>query len=181
MYCVSTVLQAVTEVLNKSHYSNSHLEMRQNPITLAEDSGQSLRFEKVGYPGHSWVKFTWWIQPWTENVRFFFKSQTLTPGSFAAICPSKMHSATFERPIFFLKDKILKKCIETVLKGYMLAQSYPLLLHKIAFQSFWVPVTVYSVIFIIRPVYLAFRLVPFFYCTVRLIEFFWEIWNQRHW
>ena len=27
------------EVLNKSHYGNSHLQMRQNPVTVAEHSG----------------------------------------------------------------------------------------------------------------------------------------------
>ena len=34
--------QAVTEVLNKSHYGNSHLQMRQNPIPIAEHSGLNL-------------------------------------------------------------------------------------------------------------------------------------------
>ena len=29
----------VTEVLCKSHYSNNHLQMGQNPITVAEDLG----------------------------------------------------------------------------------------------------------------------------------------------
>ena len=32
-------MQAITEVLKKSHYGNSHLQMRQNPITIAEHSG----------------------------------------------------------------------------------------------------------------------------------------------
>ena len=36
------IVQAVTEVLNKSHYGNSHLEMRQNPVTIAEHSGLKL-------------------------------------------------------------------------------------------------------------------------------------------
>ena len=31
--------EAVTEVLNKSHYGNYHLQVRQNPITVADDSG----------------------------------------------------------------------------------------------------------------------------------------------
>ena len=31
-------MQAITEVLNKSRYGNSHLQMRQNPIPIAEDS-----------------------------------------------------------------------------------------------------------------------------------------------
>ena len=35
-------MQAVTEVLNKSHFHNSHLQMRQNPVTVAE---------------HSWLNF----------------------------------------------------------------------------------------------------------------------------
>ena len=35
------IVQAVTEVLNKSHYGNSHLQMRQNPITFAEHSGHT--------------------------------------------------------------------------------------------------------------------------------------------
>ena len=30
------------EVLYKSHYSNDHLQMGQNPITIAKDSGQNL-------------------------------------------------------------------------------------------------------------------------------------------
>ena len=33
-------MQAVTEVLNKSRHGNSHLEMRQNPVTVAEHVGQ---------------------------------------------------------------------------------------------------------------------------------------------
>ena len=73
---------------------------------------------------------------------FFFKSQTLTPGSFAALCSSRMHSTSFERSIFFLMNKILKKCFAAVLRGFMVAQSYPILLHKMAFQPFWVPITV---------------------------------------
>ena len=32
-------MQAVTEVLNKSRYGNSHLQIWQNPIPIAEDSG----------------------------------------------------------------------------------------------------------------------------------------------
>ena len=35
-------MQAVTEVLNKFRYGNSHLQMRQTPIPIAEDSGQCL-------------------------------------------------------------------------------------------------------------------------------------------
>ena len=30
------------EVVNKSHYGNSHLQMRQNPITVAENSWQHI-------------------------------------------------------------------------------------------------------------------------------------------
>ena len=33
------ILQPITEVLNNSHYGNSHLQMRQNPVTVAEHSG----------------------------------------------------------------------------------------------------------------------------------------------
>ena len=33
------VVNAVMEVLYKSHYGNNHLQMGQNPITIAEDSG----------------------------------------------------------------------------------------------------------------------------------------------
>ena len=34
-------MQAATEVLNESHFSNSHLQMRQNPFTIEEHSGHS--------------------------------------------------------------------------------------------------------------------------------------------
>ena len=37
-------MQAVMEVLNKSHYGNSHLQMRRNPSTIAEHSGHYLFF-----------------------------------------------------------------------------------------------------------------------------------------
>ena len=37
-----SIVQAVTEVLNKSHYGNSHFQMRQNLVTIAEHSGHSL-------------------------------------------------------------------------------------------------------------------------------------------
>ena len=37
--------QALTEVLNRSHYSNSHLQMRQNPVTVAEHSGLNLKID----------------------------------------------------------------------------------------------------------------------------------------
>ena len=36
-------MKAITEVLNKSPYGNSLLQMRQNPITVAEDSGRRLQ------------------------------------------------------------------------------------------------------------------------------------------
>ena len=35
-------MQALTEVLNKSCYGNSHLQMRQNPISFAEHSERSV-------------------------------------------------------------------------------------------------------------------------------------------
>ena len=78
-----------------------------------------------------------------RKCQTFFKSQTLTPGNFGALCPSRIHSTSFDRSIFFLKDKILKKCIAAVLRGFLLAQSYPILLHKMAFQPFLQPVSVH--------------------------------------
>ena len=42
------IVQAVMEVLNKSRYSNSHLQMRQNPISVAEHSGHcEINFVKL--------------------------------------------------------------------------------------------------------------------------------------
>ena len=41
------VMQAVNEDLNKSHCGNSHLEMRQNHITIAEHSGHCLPYDIV--------------------------------------------------------------------------------------------------------------------------------------
>ena len=41
-------MQAVTEVLNKSHYGNSRLQMRQNPITIAEHFGL-IHFFHISY------------------------------------------------------------------------------------------------------------------------------------
>ena len=48
MYPYELYMQAVTEVLNKSHYGNSHLQMRQKPITIAKHSGP--------YPLKTWIK-----------------------------------------------------------------------------------------------------------------------------
>ena len=45
-------MQAVTKVLNKSHDGNSYLQMRQNPVTVAEHSCnefKSLDSQKVDY------------------------------------------------------------------------------------------------------------------------------------
>ena len=39
------IVQAVTEVLHKFRYGNSHLQMRQNPVTVAEHSGLNLKID----------------------------------------------------------------------------------------------------------------------------------------
>ena len=53
-----------------------------------------------------------------------------------------MYSTSFERSTNFLQHKILKEWIKSLLKWFMLCQSSLILLHKTAFQPFWLPVTV---------------------------------------
>ena len=47
-------MQAITEVINKSHYGNSHLQMRRNPVPVAEHSGRGHGILKSGKCGVSW-------------------------------------------------------------------------------------------------------------------------------
>ena len=56
----SFIVQAVTEFLNKSHYANSHLQMRQNPISVAEHSGQ-------------WISWKTNIQQTIVEIRLFMR------------------------------------------------------------------------------------------------------------
>ena len=43
---------------------------------------------------------------------------------------------------FFFEGQDPKKCVAAVLRGFMLAQSYPILPHEMAFQPFWLSITV---------------------------------------
>ena len=76
------------------------------------------------------------------HTRFFFKPQSLTSGSLSAPWDTRMYSTSFERSTNFLQYKILKEWIEALLKWFMLCQSSLISLHKMAFQPFWLPVTV---------------------------------------
>ena len=53
---ILSIVQALTEVLNKSHYGNSHLQIRQNPVTIAKHSGHCLQFE---YHLNNCYNFLW--------------------------------------------------------------------------------------------------------------------------
>ena len=76
--------------------------------------------------------------------RFFIKSQTLTPGSLSAPWDTRMHSTSCERSTNFLQHKILKEWIATLLRWFLLRQSTLILLHKMAFQPFWLDLTVFE-------------------------------------
>ena len=72
-------------------------------------------------------------------------TQTLTSGSLSSPWDKRMHSTSFERSTNFLQHKILTEWIEALLKWFMLCQSSLILLHKMAFQRFWLPITVFLV------------------------------------
>ena len=74
--------------------------------------------------------------------RFFIKPQTLTFGSLSALWDTRMLNASFERSIFFLQHKILKEWIVALFRWFMLCQTSLILLHKMAFQPYWLDVTV---------------------------------------
>ena len=76
--------------------------------------------------------------------RFFIKPQLLTSGSLSAPWDTRMLNTSFERSIFFLQHKILKRWFAALLRWFMLSQSTLILLHKMAFQPFWLDLTVYS-------------------------------------
>ena len=53
------LMQQITEVLNKSHFLNSNLQMRQNPTTIAKPSGHSLfwKFQnQIPTPRELWLR-----------------------------------------------------------------------------------------------------------------------------
>ena len=81
------------------------------------------------------------------HTRFFFKPQSLTSGSLSAPWDTRMYSTSFERSTNFLQYKILKEWIEALLKWFMLCQSSLISLHKMAFQPFWLPVTVHQLLY----------------------------------
>ena len=71
----------------------------------------------------------------------------LTCGSLSAPWDTRMYSTSFERSTNFLQHKILKEWIAALLKWSMLCQSTFILLHKMAFQPFWLHLTVYWISF----------------------------------
>ena len=79
------------------------------------------------------------MQPQPKKVRFFFKSQTLTPGSFVALWPGRMHSNLIERSIFFLQYLVLKNCNVLLLRWFKWAQSIPVCFIKWLFSGFGCP------------------------------------------
>ena len=83
---------------------------------------QSLRFDKKSFVG--------------------FVCRTLTSGNLSAPWHTRMHSTSFERSTFFLQHKISKQWIAALLRWFMLCQSSLILLHKVAFQPFWLLLTV---------------------------------------
>ena len=78
--------QAVTEVLNKFHYPNSHLQMRQNAISVAEHSqhylfpwgtGSGLIVSKMVRVNENWVMFDKYL-PLKGNCRICYAAVAAT-------------------------------------------------------------------------------------------------------
>ena len=103
---------------------------------------QSLRFEK---------NLTFWVNLrlillsdecalYACLVTNFIRSQTLASGNFAIPWDAWEDSCSFEKPIFFLKHTIFRKCVAALLRWFMWAQSTPIFLCKMAFQ--WLLLTV---------------------------------------
>ena len=75
--------------------------------------------------------------------KILIKPQTLKPGNLSAPWDTRMLNTSFERSIFFLQHKILKEWFIALLRWFMQCQSSLILLHKVAFQPFWLDLTVY--------------------------------------
>ena len=90
--------------------------------------------------------FTW---KWLSNPNNFLL-QRLTAHNFAIICYQKIYSTSFERSTNFLQHKIFKKWFSALLRWFMQSQRSLILLHKMAFQPFWLDLTVFVRYFTIR-------------------------------
>ena len=63
-------------------------------------------------------------------------------GSMSVPWDTRMYSTLFKRSTNILQHKILKEWTAALLKWFMLCQSTLILLHKMAFQPFWLHLTV---------------------------------------
>ena len=104
---------------------------------------QSLRFEKILVWAHSNPDLLSSKVFECACKRFFIKPQTLTSWTLSAPWDTRMLITSFQIPIFFLKHKILKEWFATLLRWFMQCQNTLILLHNMAFQPFWLDLTVY--------------------------------------
>ena len=106
-------MQTVTEVLNKSHYANSHLQMRQNPISVAEHYG--LYPFDIGR-----MRKTQETNPWTTRSFYY---QTPEIRGKIIICHIRDYCSILWIPIFVTAECIpilkfsLQLYFETVITG----------------------------------------------------------------
>ena len=105
---------------------------------------QSLRSGRMDWTLYQWSQIYFIKSAWNPEYQIFFSKPKLWPSSFAALCPARTHNTSFEISIFFLQQKILKKCVVALLRWFMWDQSNPILLHKMAFRWFWLELNVHT-------------------------------------
>ena len=115
---------------------------------------QSLRFEKKNLVwAHSNINLLSKFVFECARKRYFIRPQILTSGNLSTPWDTRMYSTSFERSTNFLQHKIFKKWFAALLGWVMQGQSSLILLHKMAFQPFWLDLTVctYAMHYNLRP------------------------------